>query len=99
MGLFDRGPKIRVHLIIRGRIGAGWYEVDEDVKLPPGTTLAGLIDAAEGRGIPLRQALADSPHLADTLMLNGERCPVDANAARVLGDGDQIYLLAPLAGG
>ncbi len=91
--------RIRVHLIVRGRIGAGWYQVDDNLKLPPGTTLAGLIDAAEGRGIPLRQALADSPHLADTLMLNGERCPVEDNRNRALHDGDQVYLLAPLAGG
>jgi sulfur carrier protein ThiS len=91
--------RIAVHLLIRGRIGAGWYEVDEQLKLPAGTTLAGLIDAAERRGIPLRQALADSPHLAETLMLNGERCPISEHGDRVLGEGDQIYLLAPLAGG
>jgi molybdopterin converting factor small subunit len=33
------------------------------------------------------------------MMLNGERCPFTDNAERVLADGDQIYLLAPLAGG
>jgi molybdopterin converting factor small subunit len=33
------------------------------------------------------------------MMLNGERCPLDANTGRVLADGDEIYLLAPLAGG
>ncbi len=99
MGLFQRGARIRVHLIVRGRIGAGWYDIDEELRLPVGTTLGGLIDAAEGRGIPLRRILADSPHLADTLMLNGERCPVAFSASRRLADGDQIYLLAPLAGG
>ncbi len=38
-------------------------------------------------------------HLRDTLMLNGDRCPVEENRDRVLSDGDQIYLLAPIAGG
>ena len=33
------------------------------------------------------------------MMLNGERCPLHANEDRVLADGDEIYLLAPLAGG
>jgi molybdopterin converting factor small subunit len=33
------------------------------------------------------------------MMLNGERCPFTDNAERVLADGDEIYLLAPLAGG
>jgi molybdopterin converting factor small subunit len=32
-------------------------------------------------------------------MLNGERCPFEANKDRVLAEGDEIYLLAPLAGG
>jgi molybdopterin converting factor small subunit len=31
--------------------------------------------------------------------LNGERCPFTANIDRALADGDEIYLLAPIAGG
>jgi molybdopterin converting factor small subunit len=33
------------------------------------------------------------------MMLNGERCPLAEHKDRVLADGDEIYLLAPLAGG
>jgi molybdopterin converting factor small subunit len=33
------------------------------------------------------------------MMLNGERCPFHDNAERTLAEGDEIYLLAPLAGG
>jgi molybdopterin converting factor small subunit len=69
------------------------------VPLPAGATLATLIDVAERRGIRLREALETSPHLRHTLMLNGERCPVDQNADRKMTDGDEVYLLAPLAGG
>ena len=32
-------------------------------------------------------------------MLNGERCPIRRERRRVLADGDEIYLLAPIAGG
>ena len=105
MGLRDRlrrrpaAPVVRVHVLLRGRIGEGWLDVDETFKVALGTTLAELLDIAEARGIPLRNALASSPHLAETLMLNGERTPVDENAARVMADGDELYLLAPLAGG
>ena len=101
MGIFDRlrGDHIRVHVLIRGRIGDAWRDVDEHLRLPAGTTLSQLVEKAEAAGVPLREALDHSPHLTDTMMLNGERCPFTENSERVLADGDEIYLLAPLAGG
>ena len=59
----------------------------------------GLHDEAERQGVGMRAAIENSPHLRHTLMLNGERCPVDANLGRPLANGDRVYLLAPLAGG
>lgn len=99
MGLFGKKSGIKIHILIRGRIGDDWKDVDEDLHVPPGTTLAKLVEIADAEGIPLREALDNSPHLTDTMMLNGERCPFAENAARLLADGDEIYLLAPLAGG
>ena len=101
MGIFDRirGDQIRVHILIRGRIGDDWKDIDEYLRVPEGTTLGRLVEVAENAGVPLREALDKSPHLVDTLMLNGERCPFTENSERVLADGDEIYLLAPLAGG
>ena len=101
MGIFDRmrGDTIRVHVLIKGRIGEAWRDVDEHLRLPAGTTLAKLVEVADNANVPLREALEHSPHLRDTLMLNGERCPIADNGERVLQDGDEIYLLAPLAGG
>jgi molybdopterin converting factor small subunit len=92
-------PSIRVHIMIRGRIGQGWVDVDESLRLPIGATIRDLVTEADRRGIPLREAIEHSPHLAHTFMLNGERCPVDENADRALADGDEVFLLAPLAGG
>jgi molybdopterin converting factor small subunit len=101
MGILDRlrGEQIRVHLIIRGRIGDTWRDIDEHLRLPPGTTLGRLVEITDKAGIPLRDALDHSPHLVETLMLNGERCPLVENAERLLSDGDEIYLLAPITGG
>jgi hypothetical protein len=90
---------IRVHLMVRGRVGDTWLDVDEQIKCAPGTTLTDFIALVERRGIPLGRAIETSPHLAHTLMWNGDRCPVDEAGARTLADGDQIYLLSPLAGG
>ncbi len=101
MGIFDRlrGDSHRIHILIRGRIGDAWQDIDTHLRVPAGTTLGKLIEVAESAGIPLREALEHSPHLTDTMMLNGERCPIGENAERVLADGDELYLLAPLAGG
>lgn len=93
------GPVVRVHVLLKGRIGDGWQDVDRTLELPAGATLATLIEHAERERIPLRDAIDKSPHLRHTLMLNGERCPVAENMQRELKDGDQVYLLAPLAGG
>ena len=91
--------RIKIHILIRGRIGEDWKDIDTHLRLPVGPTLEGLVEAAERAGIPIRDALANSPHLADTLMVNGERCPFAEHRDRVLVDDDQVYLLAPLAGG
>ncbi len=101
MGIFDRirGQSVRIHILIRGRIGEGWQEVDEHVRVPAGTTLAKLVEVAGAAGVPLRQALESSPHLAHTMMLNGERCPLEEHGERELAEGDELYLLSPLAGG
>jgi molybdopterin converting factor small subunit len=100
-GLLGRAsaPRIRVQVYLSGRIGLGWQSIDRTFTLPEGSTLGLLLDEAERQGIRLRQAIAESPHLRHTLMLNGERCPLDENQERVLQDGDQLYLLAPIAGG
>lgn len=97
--LFGRGPHIRVHVVLKGRIGEGWYDHDEHLRVPEGTTLAGIVELAQRRGLPLRDAINNSPHLRDTLMLNGERCPIETEGNRTLNEGDQLYLLAPIAGG
>ncbi|MEO8706638.1 MAG: hypothetical protein ABI867_41820 [Kofleriaceae bacterium] len=101
MGIFDklRGDQLRIHILIRGRIGDGWKDVDTHLRVPKGTTLGKLVEVAENAGIPLREALENSPHLTDTMMLNGERCPFVENSERAMADGDELYLLAPLAGG
>ena len=101
MGIFDRlrGGSIRIHIVIKGRIGDDWKDIDEYVRVPTGTTLGKLLEITDAARLPLRDALAHSPHLTDTMMLNGERCPLADNTDRVLADGDEIYLLAPLAGG
>ena len=48
--------------------------------LPAGTTLAALVERRRrARASAARRRSSASPHLRHTLMLNGERCPVDEN--------------------
>jgi molybdopterin converting factor small subunit len=100
--LFGTGPgdaRLRVRVMLKGRIGDGWLDFDQVLSLPPGATLQTLFDRAAREGIPLKDACDRSPHLRHTLMWNGERCPVDEHITRPMKDGDEVYLLAPLAGG
>lgn len=106
MSLFEKarnilggGPRIHVRVIVQGRIGAGWRNIDEKFALPVDATLGDLIERADHLGFDLSGAIESSPHLKHTLMLNGERCAIDENRDRTLNDGDQVYLLAPIAGG
>lgn len=97
--LFRRQPSVTIHVMIRGRIGAGWHDIDRELRVPEGSTLRDALAIGEKKGIPFEEALERSPHLRDTLMLNGERCPVAEFGDRVMVDGDELYLLAPIAGG
>jgi len=97
--LFGRGRPVRVHLLLKGRIGEGWFDIDRTLRLAEGATLRDLLDEAERQGIALRETIAKSPHLRDTLMINGDRCALDEHLDRVMSDGDEVYLLSPLAGG
>jgi len=100
-GWFRRTPidSIGVRIVVKGRIGAGWFDVDRKLALPAGATLAVLIEHADRAGLRLSHAIDASPHLRHTLMWNGERTPVEQNLARELHDGDELYLLGPVAGG
>ncbi len=93
------GETMRIHVLVRGRIGPAWEDVDRTFTMPSGSTLAVLLDQAAREGVPLRELIERSPHLRHTLMLNGERCPLAENLDRGLADGDELYLLGPIAGG
>jgi molybdopterin converting factor small subunit len=95
----DPPGTMRVRVIVKGRIGEGWFDIDRKLALPEGATLAALIETADREGLRLTQAIEASPHLRHTLMWNGERTPVAENLARELRDGDELYLLGPVAGG
>jgi molybdopterin converting factor small subunit len=90
---------IRVRVVVKGRVGQAWLDVDRRLALPRGATLAALIERADRAGLALSRALEESPHLRHTLMWNGDRTPIDENLDRTLRDGDEVYLLGPLAGG
>ena len=92
------GP-VRVRVLVKGRIGEGWFDVDRTLALREGAKLAELIESADREGLRLSQAIAASPHLRHTLMWNGDRTPVEENLGRELHNGDELYLLGPVAGG
>jgi molybdopterin converting factor small subunit len=90
---------VRVRVVIKGRMGESWYDVDQRIALPAGATLGALIAEADRRGLELSRAIERSPHLRHTLLWNGRRAPVDESLALPVQDGDEVLLLGPLAGG
>jgi len=93
------GDGIRVRVVLKGRMGEGWFDEDRRLRLPAGATLGTLIAEADRRGLGLSKAIESSPHLRHTLMWNVRRTPVDEHLDAVLADGDEVYLLGPVAGG
>lgn len=61
-----------------------------DLELPPGSTAGGAVAALRSRGLPW-SALPDRPVVA----VNAEYARLD----RPLGEGDEVALLPPVAGG
>jgi molybdopterin converting factor small subunit len=95
----EPSESVRVRVVVKGRIGEGWFDVDRKLSLPVGATLAALIEQADRAGLRLSHAIEESPHLRHTLMWNGQRTPVAENLERELRDGDELLLLGPVAGG
>jgi hypothetical protein len=83
---------ISVHVLIKG-IGDGRRDVDEHVSVPDGTTLGKLVEICDNAVVPLRASLNASPQ-REPLLLNGAVCALDANASRVLANGDEVMVLA-----
>jgi hypothetical protein len=54
---FRREPdgSIRVRVIVKGRIGEGWFDVDHKLALTEGATLATLIERPTARGCASRR--------------------------------------------
>jgi len=66
VGIFDRlrGGNVRIHILIKGRIGDDWKDIDEYVRVPAGrTTLGKLLDITRRRAcLPLaRRSLTRPP--------------------------------------
>jgi hypothetical protein len=81
---------IKIHVLING-IGDGRRDVDEQVDVPEGTTLAKLVELCDNAVVPLKASLAASPQ-AQPLLLNG--APTDPGSSRALADGDEVVVLA-----
>lgn len=88
-----------VRVLLKGRFGPRWLDVDQTVTLPAGATLHDAVNALQRRGIDVEGALRDSPHLRHSMMWNGERAPLSERGDEVMADGDVLSLLGPLGGG
>ena len=93
MGIFDklRGDSIRIHILIKGRIGDTWRDVDEYVRLPKGTTLGRLVEVA-GREYMVRgRGYVKSVSDLEKLVLKaGEGTPVQVKDVATVALGPEM---------
>lgn len=80
---------VTVRYFAAARAAAGIEQ--ETVAVPPGATVADLVDALRTRGADLAAVLARCSYLRDGIAVRDTRTP--------LGDGQTIDVLPPFAGG
>ena len=85
--------RIRVHVLIKGRIGEGWYDVDRTIAVPAGTTLA---RAARSRAAPgPAAARRDRGEPSPATHPDVERRPLSRRRARRASAAGRRLALSP----
>lgn len=89
---------MRVRLSVRGFFGQRFLERELSLELKTGASLADLLAEAARR--TRDRVFSELPLLSGpSLLRNGERVPLPEGLESLLDDGDEVAILAPLAGG
>lgn len=103
MRLFSRkrAEPIRVTLNVRAFLGGNMVRLHLDAQATEGARLSDLLKRLGREGVVdasvVRTVLKGSRGV--TVLQNGQRLPMPEGASAYLGDGDELSVLTPIAGG
>lgn len=91
---------MKIHFLLKGYMLGTFLDHDFDLNLPEGTTLKqALRRAGRERRVDFDRVLAEHEVIRESILVSGRRLDWPGCLDHVLQDGDDVYMLSPLAGG
>jgi len=91
---------MKVHFLLKGYMLGTFLDHEFDLDLPDGTTLKeALRRAGRSRKVDFDRVLKEHEVIRESILVSGRRLDWPACLDHVLEEGDDVYMLSPLAGG
>ena len=91
---------MKVHFLLKGYMLGTFLDHEFDLDLPDGTTLKeALRRAGAGQRVDFDRILKEHEVIRESILVSGRRLDWPACLDHVLQEGDDVYMLSPLAGG
>ncbi len=91
---------MKVHFLLKGTMLGTFLDHEFDLDLPEGSTLRDeLKRAGRARQVDFDRVMREHEVIRESILVSGDRLVCPQGLDRVLQEGDQVYMLSPLAGG
>ena len=91
---------MKVHFLLKGYMLDTFLDHEFDLDLPEGATLrAALRRAGRERRVDFDRILKEHEVIRESILISGQRMDWPVCLDHVLKEGDDVYMLSPLAGG
>ncbi len=91
---------MKVHFLLKGYMLGTFLDHEFDLELPDGATLKeALRRAGRARKVDFDRVLKEHEVIRESILVSGRRLDWPSCLDHVLKEGDDVYMLSPLAGG
>ena len=91
---------MKVHFLLKGYMLGTFLDHEFDLELPEASTLKeALSRAGRARKVDFDRVLEEHEVIRESILVSGQRLDWPACLDHVLKEGDDVYMLSPLAGG
>ena len=91
---------MKVHFLLKGYMLGTFLDHEFDLDLPEGTTLKDALHrAGRARRVDFDRVLEEHEVIRESILVSGRRLDWPACLDHELREGDDVYMLSPLAGG